>query len=53
VARKPKVGNPKVIATFSDRPTEEDCREAYDSIEVGDLEKNVEGVLENVAGWFS
>jgi hypothetical protein len=53
VARRPKVGNPKVIATFSERPIQEECRTAYDSIEVGGLEKNVEGVLENVAGWFN
>jgi hypothetical protein len=53
MARKPKVGRPKVVMTQPERPTEEDCKRAYDSIEVGDMEKNVEVVLENVAGWFS
>lgn len=53
VARKPKVGQPKVILKQADRPSEEDCKGAYDSIDVGDLEKNVEGVLENVVGWFN
>jgi hypothetical protein len=32
------------------RPTEEDCKKAYESIQVGDLEQTVENVLENVAG---
>jgi len=53
LARKPKVGQPKVILTTVDRPTEEECKQAYDSIELSDMEKNVEGVLENVAGWFA
>lgn len=53
MARKPKVGAPKVVMTQVDRPTDEECKAAYDSIEVDELEKNVEGALENVAGWFS
>jgi hypothetical protein len=52
VARKPKVGAPKTIATFSGRPTDDECRDAYDSLEIGDMEKSVEGVLENVATWL-
>lgn len=53
MARKPKVGQPKVVSTQVDRPTKEDCKQAFESIEVGELEKNVEGLVENVAGWFS
>lgn len=52
VARKPKVGPPKTIATFADCPTEDECRDAYDSLEISDVEKGVEGVLENVATWL-
>ncbi len=52
VARKPKVGPPKTISTFADKPTEDECREAYDSIEVGDMEKAAESVLDNVASWL-
>lgn len=53
VARKPKVGAPKTIATFSDKPCEADCREAYESIEVGEMEKAAENVLDNVASWLN
>eukprot|EP00566_Odontella_aurita_P009850 CAMPEP_0113530622 /NCGR_PEP_ID=MMETSP0015_2-20120614/3047_1 /TAXON_ID=2838 /ORGANISM="Odontella" /LENGTH=430 /DNA_ID=CAMNT_0000429375 /DNA_START=155 /DNA_END=1447 /DNA_ORIENTATION=- /assembly_acc=CAM_ASM_000160 len=53
VARKPKVGPPKTIMVTEDRrPTSEDCRDAYDSVEIGDVERAAENVLENVAGWF-
>lgn len=51
IARKPKVGNPKTIATFLNRPTDDECREAFDGIEVGGIEKNVENALENFATW--
>lgn len=53
IARKPKVGQPKPVMSQKERPTAEACREAYESIEVGDMEKGVANVLENVAGWFS
>eukprot|EP00562_Extubocellulus_spinifer_P010889 CAMPEP_0178502558 /NCGR_PEP_ID=MMETSP0696-20121128/17568_1 /TAXON_ID=265572 /ORGANISM="Extubocellulus spinifer, Strain CCMP396" /LENGTH=373 /DNA_ID=CAMNT_0020131623 /DNA_START=48 /DNA_END=1169 /DNA_ORIENTATION=- len=53
LARKPKIGAPKTIATFSDKPTPEECAEAYGSIEISDIEKTTENVIENVAGWFS
>jgi hypothetical protein len=53
VARKPKIGAPKTIATFETRPNEGDCEAAYDSIKVGDMEKGVENVLENVASWLN
>ena len=52
LARKPKVGAPKTIATYSDKPTEEQCAEAYDSIELSDMEKTTENLAENLAGWF-
>lgn len=52
LARKPKVGPPKTIATYADKPSPEECAEAYDSIELSDMEKTAENVLENVAGWF-
>mmetsp|Transcript_13520 Transcript_13520/g.19947 ORF Transcript_13520/g.19947 Transcript_13520/m.19947 type:complete len:352 (+) Transcript_13520:246-1301(+) len=52
VARKPKVGQPKVILTQPEIPTMEQCRAAYDSIELSEVEKGVENVLENVSGWF-
>lgn len=52
VARKPKIGPPKTIATFADRPSGEECRVAYDSLEIGDVEKGVQNVLENVATWL-
>ena len=53
MARKPKVGQPKLVMEQSNRPTAEDCKMAFDSIEIGDLEQGVENVLENVAGWFN
>lgn len=52
VARKPKVGPPKTIASFPSRPSSEECEGAYGSIVIDDLEKNVENVLDNVANWF-
>ena len=52
LARKPSVGRPKTILSRSDKPTREDCQEAFDELEITDLEKNVEGFVDNVAGWF-
>jgi hypothetical protein len=52
MARKPKVGQPKPLLTQQTKPTNDECKVAYDSIEVSDLEKGVENALENVAGWF-
>lgn len=54
LARKPKVGAPKTIATYGDtRPTSEECRDAYDNMEeLSNLEQGVENVVENVANWF-
>ena len=52
MARKPKVGQPKPLLTQKAKPTIGECQTAYDSLELGDLEKGVETALENVAGWF-
>ena len=53
LARKPKVGPPKPILTQPEKPSKEDCQKAYDALELGDVEKGIENVLENVAGWFN
>ena len=53
VARRPKTGPPKTIATFSDKPTDVQCSEAYESIEVGEFEKAAESVLDNVSAWLN
>jgi len=52
LARKPKVGQPKIVATQPERFTREECKKAFDSIEVGEVEGAIEGVLDNVANWF-
>ena len=52
LARKPAVGQPKTILTQDTKPTNSECQAAYDSLEIGGLEKGVETALENVAGWF-
>lgn len=54
LARKPKVGPPKTIALKEGgaKFSGEECKEAYDKIEVTDLEKGTEKLAENMAGWF-
>jgi len=52
LARKPKVGPPKVFATSPNRFNGEQCREAYEEMEVPELEERVEGFIDNLAGWF-
>eukprot|EP00536_Pseudo-nitzschia_multiseries_P006722 jgi/Psemu1/193766/e_gw1.146.107.1 len=52
LARKPNVGRPKTILSQSDKPTPDECQKAFDNLEISDLEKNVEGFVDNVAGWF-
>ena len=52
LARKPSVGRPKTILSQEGKPTEEECQRAFDKLEISDLEKNVEGFVDNVAGWF-
>ena len=53
LARKPKVGPPKTIALSVSKFTQEECKDAYDKIEVSELEKGTEQLAENLAGWFS
>ena len=53
LARKPKVGPPKTIGLSGSKFTLEECKDAYDKIEVSDLEKGTEQLAENLAGWFS
>lgn len=53
LARKPKVGPPKPILTQTDKPTPKQCQETYDALELSDVEKGIESVVENVAGWFN
>jgi len=53
LARRSKVGSPKTFARFSDCPTPEECREAYESIEMSKMEEGFETTLENVANWFN
>jgi hypothetical protein len=52
LARKPKVGPPKTIATKTERFTMEEFVNAYSTIEVSELEKTSEKFAENVMGWF-
>lgn len=52
LARKPKVGQPKPLFTQKERPNPDECKQAYENIDIGDLEKGVQNALENVAGWF-
>jgi hypothetical protein len=52
LARKPKVGVPKTVCTFPNRPTEDDCQAAYEKIKIGDVKKGFEDVLGNVATWL-
>lgn len=53
LARKPKVGTPKTIGLKDgEKFTGEECREAYDKIEISDLEKGTEKLAENLSGWF-
>jgi len=52
LARKPKVGQPKVILSQAEIPTLEECVAAYESMELGNIEKGVETVIDNISGWF-
>lgn len=53
LARKPKAGPPKIIAAQPERFTLDDCKRAYDSVEIEKVEEVVEGFLSNVANWFN
>ncbi|KAL7441971.1 hypothetical protein ACHAXM_008140 [Skeletonema potamos] len=52
LARKPKIGAPKTIASKEDMFNGDECEEAYSKIEVSDLEKTTENLAMNMAGWF-
>ena len=52
LARKPSVGAPKTILVTEDRPSADDAEQAYSNLEISDMEKGVENMVENVAGWF-
>jgi hypothetical protein len=52
LARKPKVGKPVSIASSPNRLTDDECRQAYESIEVSDMEKGIENVVDKLAGWL-
>jgi len=53
LARKPKVGPPKPILTQDNKPTAEECKQANDALELSEVEKGIENVMENLAGWFN
>jgi hypothetical protein len=52
LARKPKIGPPRSILTQENKPNVEECRAAFDALELSPVERNVENVLENAASWF-
>lgn len=52
MARKPKVGPPKVIASSEKRMSKEECLSSFKSIELDKGEEIVEGMIGNVANWF-
>ena len=52
LARKPAVGQPKPILQSSERPSLQECADAYERLDVSDMEKGVENLLENVANFF-
>ena len=53
LARKPKVGAPKTILVSEGRPTADEAATAFDNLEISDMEKGVEDMVQNVAGWFT
>ncbi|GKY96658.1 hypothetical protein MPSEU_000625400 [Mayamaea pseudoterrestris] len=52
LARKPKVGKPVSIISSPRRLTVEECRAAYESIKVSDVEKGIDNVVDTLAGWL-
>jgi hypothetical protein len=52
LARKPSVGPPKSILVTDVRPMANEGQQAYENLEVSDMEKGVEDMVQNVAGWF-
>ena len=53
LARKTNVGRPKTILSQTQKPTNSECQKSFEELEITDLEKNVEGVVDNVARWFT
>jgi len=53
LARKQNVGRPKTILSQERKPTKSECQESFEGLEITDLEKNVEGFVDNVARWFT
>ena len=51
LARKPKIGPPKTIEIYHERPTSLECQEAFKNSE-GEKLSGVEAVFENIATWF-
>jgi Domain of unknown function (DUF1995) len=53
MARKPTgVGPPKSLWSGANRPNATVQLEAYGQLELNEVEKSVEGVIENIASWF-
>lgn len=54
LARKPKIGQPKVIASSVEKFSEDDCREKFEiaQAEISEFDEKFEDVLGNVANWF-
>ena len=52
LARKAAVGPPKTVLSQETRFSKADCQSAYDTLELSDMERNVENAMENVANWF-
>ena len=52
LARKPKVGQPKVIAEQKSRFLSTECQTAFENMEMDGFEKATEGILDSVADWF-
>ncbi|KAL7577782.1 hypothetical protein ACA910_010539 [Epithemia clementina (nom. ined.)] len=52
LARKPKVGPPKPLLTQETQPSLDECRTAFDQLELSEMDQTVENALENVANWF-
>lgn len=52
LARQPKVGAPKTFLVTKDRPTADEAAIAFNELKISDVEKGVEDMVSNVAGWF-
>jgi hypothetical protein len=52
VARKPTVGQPRTICVQSTMPTSAECLDAFARLELSDVERGVENVVDNLASWF-